>query len=372
MNLQRRLASLFFAIAFLLSACGNDLPTPSPVENTPISTSEDQLTPIDLPVGYGVRGPWFELYFTDPANPVSSQGTGGVDGPLVQAIDAARLSIDVAAYSLSLNSIRNALINAHDRGVNVRVVMESTNMEKSDPQKMVEAGIPIIGDNMDGLMHDKFMVIDRAEVWMGSMNFTDSGAYEDNNNLFRIHSTKMAENYTKEFEEMFKDDKFGPNVVPETPFPNLTIDDTDVNTYFSLDDGVLNTLTPLLSSAEESIYFLAYSFTSNELGDIVRQKDEDGLDVKGVMDAEQVVSNQGTEYDIFKQADMSVRLDGNEGLMHHKVFVIDRKIVAFGSYNFSTSAEENNDENLIVVYSEPIAQEFIKEFYRVWSESSQE
>ena len=69
---------------------------------------------------------------------------------------------------------------------------------------------------------------------------------------------------------------------------------------------------------------------------------------------------------------MSVRLDGNEGLMHHKVFVIDRKIVAFGSYNFSTSAEENNDENLIVVYSEPIAQEFIKEFYRVWSESSQE
>jgi len=239
-------------------------------------------------------------------------------------------------------------------------------------QKMVEAGIPIIGDNMDGLMHDKFMVIDRAEVWMGSMNFTDSGAYEDNNNLFRIHSTKMAENYTKEFEEMFKDDKFGPNVVPETPFPNLTIDDTEVKTYFSPDDGVLNTLTPLLSSAKESVYFLAYSFTSNELGDIVRQKDEDGLDVKGVMDAEQVASNQGTEYDIFKQADMSVRLDGNEGLMHHKVFVIDRKIVAFGSYNFSKSAEENNDENLIVVHSEPIAQEFIKEFYRVWSQASQE
>ena len=107
---------------------------------------------------------------------------------------------------------------------------------------------------------------------MGSMNFTDSGAYDDNNNMFRIHSTKMAENYTKEFEEMFNDNKFGPNVVAETPFPNLTIDDTDVNTYFSPDDGVLNTLVPLLNSAQESIYFLAYSFTSNELGDIVRQK----------------------------------------------------------------------------------------------------
>jgi phosphatidylserine/phosphatidylglycerophosphate/cardiolipin synthase-like enzyme len=372
MRLHRRFQSIFLIIAFLLAACGNSLSTPPPVESTATSTGDVQLTPIDLPVGYGARGPWFELYFTDPANPVSSQGTGGADGPLVKAIDDARLTIDMAAYSISLNSVRYALIRAHDRGVNVRVVMESTNMDRSDPQKMVEAGIPIIGDNMDGLMHDKFVVIDRSEVWMGSMNFTDSGAYEDNNNLFRIHSTKMAENYTREFEEMFNDDMFGPNVVPETPFPNLTIDDTEVDTYFSPDDGVLNTLVPLLNSAEESIYFLAYSFTSNELGDIVRQKADDGLDVKGVMDAEQVASNQGTEYDPFKQADMNVRMDGNEGLMHHKVFVIDGKIVAFGSYNFSKSAEENNDENLIVVYSEPIAQQFIKEFYRVWDQASQE
>jgi phosphatidylserine/phosphatidylglycerophosphate/cardiolipin synthase-like enzyme len=372
MRYHRRFTLLFLILAFLLSACGSDLATPPAAEVTPASTSEIQLTPINLPVGYGVRGPWFELYFTDPANPVSSQGTGGVDAPLVAAIDAARLSIDVAAYSLSLNSVRNALIRAHDRGVTVRVVMESTNMDNSDPQIMVKAGIPIIGDNMDGLMHDKFMIIDKSEVWMGSMNFTDTGVYDDNNDLFRIRSAKMAQNYTKEFEEMFNDNKFGPDVVAETPFPNLTIDGTDVNTYFSPDDGVLNALIPLLNSAEKSIYFLAYSFTSNDLGGIVRQKAKDGLDVKGVMDAEQVVSNQGTEYDVFKQAGMSVRLDGNEGLMHHKVFVIDGKIVAFGSYNFSKSAEENNDENLIIVYSEPIAQQFIQEFYRVWNQASQE
>jgi phosphatidylserine/phosphatidylglycerophosphate/cardiolipin synthase-like enzyme len=134
----------------------------------------------------------------------------------------------------------------------------------------------------------------------------------------------------------------------------------------------LNALVPLLSSSKQSIYFLAYSFTSNELGDVVRKKDQDGLDVKGVMDAEQVVSNQGTEYDLFKQAGMSVRLDGNEGLMHHKVFVIDGKIVALGSYNFSKSAEENNDENLIIVYNEAIAQQFMEEFYRVWNQASQE
>jgi phosphatidylserine/phosphatidylglycerophosphate/cardiolipin synthase-like enzyme len=375
MKSHRRFLAFFVAIAFFLSACGTTIPTSTAtpeIDSTPSATGEAKLTPIDLPVGYGVRGSWFELYFTDPANPVSRQGTGGVDGPLVDAIDAARLSIDVAAYSLTLNSVRYALIRAHDRGVNVRMVMESTNMDSSDVKALLTAGIPIVGDKRDGLMHDKFMVIDRSEVWMGSMNFTDAGSYDDNNNMMRIRSTKMAENYSKEFAEMFVDNKFGEDVVAETPHPTLDLDGTQVDTYFSPDDGVQNALVHVLNGAEESIYFLAYSFTSNQLGDIVREKAKAGLTVEGVMDAGQIVSNQGTEYDPFQQAGLMVREDGNEGLMHHKVFVIDGKIVAFGSYNFSQSAETRNDENLLIVYNEAIAQQFIQEFQRVWKIAPQE
>jgi phosphatidylserine/phosphatidylglycerophosphate/cardiolipin synthase-like enzyme len=366
MKSSRCILSLLLIVCSLLSACGSDLPIPPTKTDIPTSpTSGTEITKIDLQAGYGVRGPWFELYFTNPASPISSQGTGGVDGPLVDAIDAARLSVDVAAYSISLNSVRNALIRAHDRGATVRVVMESTNMDRSDPQRMIEAGIPIIGDNRDGLMHDKFMVIDKSEVWMGSMNFTDSGAYDDNNNFMRINSTKIAEDYSKEFNEMFVDNKFGEDVVPETPNPTVTIDGTRLDIYFSPDDGVLKALVPLLESAQQSIYFLAYSFTSNQLGDIIREKAAAGLKIGGVMDEEQVSTNQGTEFDPFRQAGLDVRLDGINGLMHHKVFIVDQKIVAFGSYNFSQSAEERNDENLLIVYNPVIAEQFVQEFERV-------
>ena len=85
------------------------------------------------------------------------------------------------------------------------------------------------------------------------------------------------------------------------------------------------------------------------------------------MEDEQVKSNQGTEYDPFKQAGLDVRIDGNAGQMHHKVFIIDEKIVIFGSYNFSQSAETRNDENILIIYNAAIAQQFIKEFERVWS-----
>ncbi len=362
---MQRVHSILLAISLLLSACGQ--PTQAPTDEiteTPSPTIE--LTPIDLQTGYGVKGSWFELYFTDPVDPFSSQATGGVDVPLVAAIDAARLSIDVAAYSLTLNSVRNALLNAHDRGVTIRMAMESTNMDSSDVEILLEAGIPIIGDKQDGLMHNKFMVIDKSEVWLGSMNFTDSGAYEDNNHMIRILSTKMAENFTKEFEEMFLENSFGENVRRETPHPSLTIDSTRVDTFFSPDDGVLSQLAAVLSSAEESVYFLAFSFTSNDLGDIVREKAEAGLTVRGVMDDEQVSSNQGTEYDPFKQADLEVRIDGIEGQMHHKVFIIDESIVVLGSYNFSRAAEERNDENLLFIYNETLARQFIMEFERVW------
>ncbi len=361
---RQRIWHGWLVVCTALSACARSAPIAGQTIETP--SAQPALSLIDLQTGYGVRGAWFELYFTDPTDSFSLQGTGGIDVPLVAALDAARLSIDAAAYSLTLNSVRNALLRAHSRGVTVRLAMESTNMDSSDVQMLLEAGIPIVGDEQKGLMHNKFIVIDRSEVWLGSMNYTDSGTYDDDNNLMRIRSTKLAENYMKEFEEMFLDHKFGESVVRKTPYPTLTIDGTRIDTFFSPDDGTLDQIAAVLSGATESIYFLTFSFTSDKLGEIVREKAGAGLTVRGVMDEEQVKSNQGTEYDPFKQAGLSVRIDGIDGQMHHKVFIVDESIVVFGSYNFSRAAEERNDENLLIVYNAAIAKQFMLEFERVW------
>jgi len=373
---MKKIMTLMFVLTVLLNACipaPSLTSTPNPTNLTTGSTQESSsvLTDLHLPTGYGVRGAWFDLYFTDPSNPLASQETGGPDGPLAEAIDSAHLSVDVAIYSFSLNSIRDALIRAHDRGVRVRMVMESDNLDRSDPQKMIEAGIPILGDRREGLMHDKFVVIDNSEVWLGSMNFTDSGAYADNNNLIRIHSIKMAENYAKEFEEMFTDDKFGPDVVAETPNPRVTIDGIPIDVYFSPDDNIQANFVELVNNAEKSIYFMAFSFTADLIGEAVRARATDGVTVSGVMETEQVNSNVGTEFDPFSQAGLDVFRDTNEGLMHHKVMIIDESIVIFGSYNFTNSAETKNDENLIVIYDKDIAAQFMAEFQRVYAQAGQ-
>jgi phosphatidylserine/phosphatidylglycerophosphate/cardiolipin synthase-like enzyme len=371
---MKKIFIYLFIFSIILSACDSATATdtftpPTPPTNDSATSTPAPLIDIPLGAGYGVDGGWFELYFTDPTSPLASQETGGPDGPLAAAIDSARLTVDVAIYSLSLNSVRDALIRAHKRGVQVRMVMESDNLDSTDPQKLKAAGIPILGDRREGLMHDKFMVIDNSEVWLGSMNFTDSGAYTDNNNLMRIHSTEMAENYTKEFEEMFVDDKFGPDVVAETPHPRVIIDGTPIDVYFSPDDHVQDSFVELIENAQESINFMAFSFTSDPIGDAVSASTEQDVIVSGVMESDQVKSNIGTEFDRFSQAGLDVLLDGNKGLMHHKVMIVDESIVIFGSYNFTASAETKNDETLIVIYNEEIAAQFMDEFQRVYSQA---
>jgi len=362
--LMKRMLRFAFLLFFVLAACAPlTPPPPAPSTLTPA------VTDISLPAAHGVRGSWFELYFTDPESPAASQKTGGADTPLVEALDSARLSVDAAMYSLSLNSVRDALIRAYQRGVAVRVVMESDNRDRADPQALIRAGIPVLGDRREGLMHNKFIIIDHAEVWTGSMNFTDSGAYADNNNLIRIRSTKVAEDYTTEFNEMFVDDKFGPDSGSPTPYPRVTLDGTPLDIYFSPDDGVANSLLDLIQNASQSIYFLAYSFTSDPLAEAIRQRAANGVQVAGVMESAQIDSNQGGEFDAFRQAGLDVRRDGNPGQMHHKVIIIDGQIVVTGSYNFTSSADTRNDENLIVIYNPTLAGYFTAEFQRIFSQA---
>ena len=216
-------------------------------------------------------------------------------------------------------------------------------------------------------MHNKFVVIDHAEIWTGSMNYTESGTYSDNNNLMHIRLTKVADDYETEFYQMFMDHKFGSHLVSETPHPSLTIDGTPLNIYFSPADHLQSALLPLMNNAQSSIYFLAYSFTADPLGNAIRQHAAAGVKVAGVMETDQVRSDIGTENAAFRNAGLDVHLDGHPGLMHHKVFIIDNKIVVMGSYNFTASAEKRNDENLIVINNPDIAAQYMKEFQRVYA-----
>ena len=305
------------------------------------------------------------VYFTNPDNPDGLDQAARPDEALAAAIGSAQESVDMAIYSFSLDSIRDALLEARERGVKVRLVMERDNLDRRVPEELSANGLKIIGDEGDGRMHNKFVIIDQQEVWTGSMNFTSTGATQDNNNLVRIHSVRMAENYTTEFEEMFIEHQFGAGSPANTPYPAVDINGIPLEVYFSPDDGVENRLVELVHNAQTSITVMVFSFTSDALAEALLEQAKNGVRVRVVLDEEQAGSNTGGEYQRLKDAGIDVRLDGITGQMHHKVLVVDEKWVALGSYNFSRSAEVRNDENLIIAEDAVLAEKFLGEFEKI-------
>lgn len=311
-----------------------------------------------------------QVYFSDTSLGPKGQYDHGPDGPLATAIRSARVSVDMAIYNINLWSIRDALLDAYHRGVQVRLVMESDNLDDDVSQELKLAGISILGDRREGLMHNKFVVIDEQDVWTGSMNFTIGSAYYDSNNLVHIHSKDVAEDYTQEFDEMFVDDMFGQDVVSQTPHPQVLVGQTIVEVYFSPDDKVEDAIIKLIHSARQDIHFMAFSMTLDSLGAELISKSQSGLQVEGIMDDGQVNSNTGSEYDQLVSFGVKVTRRGFGVLMHHKVIIIDREIVITGSYNFSSSAEKRNDENVIIIHDAVIASQFLAEYQRLMAQGT--
>jgi len=357
------LVILFLIIVIFISRVLPDSrPQPPPASGGTPAGAAATRAPLDQLETNAAAGA-IAVFFSDP---LSDQTAGGPDEALTAAIDAAQRSVDMAIYNLSLENVTAALIAAHQRGVAVRLVLDFQSFDRRQPDRLRAAGIPITAGPADSTMHNKFTVIDGAEVWTGSMNYTSSGAYDDFNNILRLRSQRAAQNYTVEFEEMFSEGLFGRAVKPATPHPTLSIDGAPVEIYFSPDDGAAAQIIGALSQASHSIDILAYSFTSDDIAETIHQRAAAGVTVRGVFDESQVSSNTGGEFEAFQASGYAVRLDGIPGQMHHKTILIDNQVIISGSYNFSGNAEYRNDENVVIIHSPALAARYQEQFEIVY------
>ena len=327
-----------------------------------------------IAIGFGIKyykgrpgattaGAW-EVYFSE-ANAIGSPYS--LEKRLVDRLSGATARVDAALYDLDAAPVADALIAAHNRGVQVRIVTETDNMDDSEIGRLQEVGIPIADDEDSGsLMHHKFIVIDERYVWTGSYNTTYNGAYRNNNNVILIDSVPMAYNFTQEFRELFLDAQVGKLSGAFVAYPKVTLSDgTQIFTYFSPQSDTIPPLLKEIRAAEKAIHFMAFSFTHDALGDAMRDRFKSGIEVRGVFEGRQT-DNPYSEYKAMKDAGLSVILDKNRGAMHHKVIVVDEDTVITGSYNFSKNAEKNNSENLLIIKgNREIAAAYIAEFEKI-------
>ena len=307
---------------------------------------------------------------------------------IVGRINNSRRSVDAVLYSLSGaqgNAIAQALVDAKARGVTVRVICEKDNRSTTALNSIAANGIPLIDDAYDpinagaGLMHNKFVVIDgrgaadSTWVWTGSWNPTQPGTVDDYQNVVEIQDQALAGAYTLEFNEMWGSStdspnasfsRFGARKSDNTPH-RFMIGGSFVESYFSPSDRTTSHIVSAINSAQHSVSFAMLTFTRNDLGTAVVGRKSAGLKARGVMDNS---VDQGTEYPYLLSNGVDVRLKVGTGLLHHKYVVIDAEfptwtpVVITGSHNWSSSAENANNENTLIIHDGRVTNLYLQEF----------
>ncbi len=274
---------------------------------------------------------------------------------LVQFLDTAQESIHCALFEVELESVQQKLLEKSAGGMEVGIVTDNDYLDQFN-HSFVRA-------DKYGLMHNKFCIIDGKKVSTGSMNPTHNGAYRNNNNLLLIHSKVLASNYEDEFQEMWNGEfKKGNQVLN----PSLMLGNIPISNYFCPEDHCAERVKEELRKAKESIYIMAFSFTNEGIANVLLLKHQEGIPIHGVMEARQV--SKYSKFMVLEYQGIDVIKDKNPGNMHHKVFIIDRETVVTGSFNPTEGGDIRNDENILIIKDKEIAQKFLEEFERVYSQ----
>jgi phosphatidylserine/phosphatidylglycerophosphate/cardiolipin synthase-like enzyme len=185
--------------------------------------------------------------------------------------------------------------------------------------------------------------------------------------MLRFASRQVAADYTREFQQLFEG-RFGSGKSSATPFPRVRVGAAPVEVYFSPEDGIAKYVLQRLAVAKRSIHFMTFSYTADDISDAMIAKVKTGLLVRGVFES-QNAGGSGADFSRLKQGGVDVLEDGNCYILHHKVIVIDERTVITGSYNFTNSAEKDNDENLVIVDDPALARAYLEEFQRVYAQA---
>jgi len=327
---------------------------------TLVEAAKERLAEVIPPSPLGRSSGPICVYFT----PSDSPGAERLDAAFLDFLRSARRSIHGAFYDLQWAEAAHVLAEKRGEGVDVALVCDSDYKDREAVKICLRAGIKVVFDGRNGLMHDKFCVVDGERVWTGSTNCTENCMFRNNNNSLRIVSDKLAADYTAEFNEMFTLGKFGKGSPRATPYPQLTVEGVDIECYFAPEDNVYQEVEAEIDAARATIDFMAFSFTSRDLAEAMARRQRNGVRVRGLFDAQQAASRYSQD-EYLAEKGATVYRDRNPHVMHHKVIVVDRQTVVTGSYNFSKAAQEKNDENVVIIHSADIAKEYVSEFERL-------
>ena len=303
-------------------------------------------------------------------------GPHTVDGPynLEEAITGfigkAQKSLDIAVQELDSENIARKIVEMRPK-VRVRLVTEADYLKEAtssdDPWKvggkqkvnrriqnaLLRSASWVRSDFNPHIFHQKFIVRDNSAVLTGSTNFTDTGTTNNLNHVIIIEDEAIAKIYSKEYREIRKG-HFGKLDEGHDPKPpEEEVSRIPIRILFAPDHSPEMEIMKQMLKAKERIDFAIFTFAeSSGIDDTMLVLARNGIKITGILDNRQSNQKWAASHHLLGQPNIELYRAKRRGKMrklHHKLMVIDRRVIIAGSFNYTGPANRVNDENIIML-----------------------
>jgi len=142
-------------------------------------------------------------------------------------------------------------------------------------------------------------------------------------------------------------------------------DDIITNVYFSPDQDCAQKIISSIKTARKSLDICVYTISDDRISKEIVDIYKKGVAVRIISDNDKSY-DLGSDISYFHKSGLYVRIDDTTAHMHHKFAVIDKKTTITGSYNWTRSANNYNQENVLITDDRKVAAKYITEFERLW------
>ena len=135
---------------------------------------------------------------------------------VVNMFRTCKKSLDIAIFTFTRDSIAQAILEAHQRGIKIRCIGDDGNskVKGSDVRVLASVGIPCKTDNnLRSHMHNKMAILDNSVVITGSFNWTNQAINKNQDNILFIEDKNIANQYTEYFNQIWN--SFQTVITPE-------------------------------------------------------------------------------------------------------------------------------------------------------------
>jgi phosphatidylserine/phosphatidylglycerophosphate/cardiolipin synthase-like enzyme len=226
---------------------------------------------------------------------------------------------------------------------------------------LLRASIDVRADYNPKIFHQKFVIRDIEEptraLLTGSTNFTPTGIgihpYRKNlNHVVVIHNKWVANEYQHEFDEIWNG-TFGVRRKRHEDTPrNSRVSGIRVRAIFGPDHTPELEMMKQILKARHRVDFAIFTFSqSSGIDDVMIARANSGLPIRGVFDRMQGNQSWASSHGL-RDAGVEIymaRKGQNLGKLHHKLMVIDDRLIVCGSFNYTGPANRLNDENILVI-----------------------